>query len=171
MLTFLKLEAVNDNLVDAWANRPRIDRSGDPPPRPWVARLDSVCSRYGWCRVFLDGKKNYRTANARGSRGVWIEFYLDEGVYQVQRLTAKGRPTRHYIAVENGKQREILEQEAVECVLVKSILALTSLKRRQAGLNGVSTDFPPCVLASLAGKIAQSCSTVLEKSRAAEGGD
>lgn len=71
-------------------------------PRPWVARLDGPCPRFGMARTFLDALNDWsgadRTCSGR-RRGVVACFSLRGGaVYEVSRL--RGRSSKRHVARE-----------------------------------------------------------------------
>lgn len=62
------------------------------------------------------GQYDFSRANGVGSRGVWLNYALDEGVYHVtERLTwANGR--KRFVLSEAGEIRTITLEEAKRCL-------------------------------------------------------
>lgn len=83
---------------------------------PWVARITGLCNKYGLKREFMRGQKDYSLANSVGSRGVYVYYPLDPGIYEVnERLTWK-RVRRYFIQVQNAEITEIT-REQVLCLI------------------------------------------------------
>lgn len=79
-------------------------------PKPWVARIDGVDSKYGLARTFVDRLNDYRTAHRAHSGntyGVVAAFPLHEGgLYEVSRLrgsSSKRHVSREFLIVDGGK--------------------------------------------------------------------
>lgn len=73
--------------------------------RPWVAEVTGLCPRFGLSRDFLHGKKDYRRANSKGSRGVYIYYRLKPGrVYEVNEWRGWRDLDRHFCRVEGGNR-------------------------------------------------------------------
>ena len=121
----LKLEAIGDNVTyEASMCRKhgvpyRARRSIDIPRRPWVARITGYNSRFGLHREFLTGQRDYTRANGPGSRGIFLYYFLDDGLYEVNELVTWSRTRRYFLRVERGQAEEITTQEAAEtCLLI-----------------------------------------------------
>lgn len=63
--------------------------------RPWVARLDGPCPRYGYRRRFLRPYIDYTEANSAGTRGVIYRWILDAGQFYEARYPAALRRMEH----------------------------------------------------------------------------
>lgn len=87
------------NAIRAFVRSKHIDRRLVRAccPRPWVADVTNGS------RVFVKGFTDYSNANADGTRGVKIVFFLDEGrVYEVCQPDPPGKPERYRCTVRDG---------------------------------------------------------------------
>lgn len=119
MRTTLKLECIGDNHVQEWRNACRFMggilnggsmRGG--PPRPWVAKITMDGDQIK--RTFLRGQKDYSEANSVGSRGVYLYFHLEMGLYDVFSLETWKRSRRYFLKVEeSGETKELEKEEAI----------------------------------------------------------
>jgi len=50
---------------------------------PWVARIVGTDSRYGFVREFVNAQKDYSQANSVGSRGIFLHYFLEPGLYEI----------------------------------------------------------------------------------------
>ena len=79
--------------------------------KPWVA-LILKSETYGYDREFLIGKLDYSRANSKGSRGVYLVYYLREGgVYEVFSFSSWKSQTRSFVTVVDGDVVEINKDE------------------------------------------------------------
>lgn len=115
----LALEYIGENHVAhaAWM-QVQIAATGAPMayfrtglPKPWVARITGRDPVYGYARQFMRGQKDYSQANSIGSRGVYLYYALESGVYEVNRRVSWKRSRRYFIRVEDAQIAEIDEQE------------------------------------------------------------
>lgn len=131
MIATLRLEAIGDNLVSTGGIARRDIRyvlkklsrlpfeqrvaALSPARRPWVARLNGLDRSYGFARTFLHGNRDYREANALGSRGIWVTFVLHTGyVYEVQELLSWRDERRFFCRVDPaGKVVEMTRDEVL----------------------------------------------------------
>lgn len=93
----------------AWASR----------PRPWVARLIALDSRWIFRREFVKGVPDYSVARKSGGRGIYFYFALAPGFYEVYRPVSwnERRDERFFIRVtEQGDVIDISKQEVIECL-------------------------------------------------------
>lgn len=159
--TLLRLEARDDHIWHRYRNEPRKwPEWKEKPPRPWVARLTGLDTRYGYSRDFIDGQKDYSKANRCGSRGVFLEWALEPGIYEIKEFTGKKNHTRRYFAKVDGQITEIDESEARRWLLENAVWELASSTPPDAESLSASISFLESVLASLAAKIPPSCSTL-----------
>lgn len=127
MKAVLELEVIGDNL---YAYR-RMVREGkaDPQPRqtaqadklapkgtrPWVARITGLDAHYGLSREFVRfQQKDYTQANSVGSRGVFVYYTLDPGVYEVNERVTWQKTRRYFIRVDSDTITEITREEVLE---------------------------------------------------------
>lgn len=82
---------------------------------PWVARM--YRDRDGRVRpAFLQGKRDYGSANSKCTRGVMLNFVLEENeLYWVHELTSWSSHARYHVAVSpDGSVYKLTEKEAQE---------------------------------------------------------
>lgn len=85
--------------------------------RPWVARLTGLDARFGFARTFQRGQKDYSEANSVGSRGVYLHFPLEMGLYEVFALVTWTRSRRYFIRVDaDAAITEISKEEVIRCL-------------------------------------------------------
>lgn len=83
---------------------------------PWVACLTGLCDKFGFKRKFQTYYKDYSRANSTGSRGIYIYFALDPGVYEIHERTTWKRTRRYFVRVENMQIAEITREKAIRCL-------------------------------------------------------
>lgn len=77
------------------------------PPSAWCAQITGRDKVFRYARKFLPFKKDYSSANSKGSRGVMAVYVLDEGrVYDV-----KEHRDRYFCAVKDWEVVKIDESE------------------------------------------------------------
>lgn len=118
----LKLEAIGDHVVYErrmcrrhgvpWAPKRAIEYAVTPP---WVARLVGLTER-GFAREFVRGRRDYTEATGTGSRGIWVHYLLDDGLYEVNEPVAFGKARRYFLLVQGGAARELTMREAKGCL-------------------------------------------------------
>lgn len=89
---------------------------GNKRPRmPWVAHITGKDPKFRFKRNFLKSKWQRRDANSKQSRGVILEFKIEENkLYQVNGFTS-WRCRDQYFCVLNGKSIiRLTEEEALE---------------------------------------------------------
>jgi len=82
---------------------------------PWVARMYKDLD--GRVRpAFLTGKRDYSGANSKQTRGVMLNFILEENeIYWVNELTSWSSHARYHVAVStDGSVYRLTEEEAQE---------------------------------------------------------
>ena len=52
--------------------------------KPWVARITGTDPKFGLARDFVNGVADYSRSNRPGTRGVYLSFDLDDGIYEVK---------------------------------------------------------------------------------------
>lgn len=104
---WLKLEAIGDD-QSALLGRGSMG---------WVAQLFGTSPRHGFQRSFLNGVKDYTNANSKGSRGVTLEFMLEDGpIYEVFERFTWHRSGRYFLRIEQGVRRLMTEDEVRACL-------------------------------------------------------
>lgn len=134
----LELEAIGDDRVSYLRAARRGLVPSDPRReeraleltggrRPWVAELTGLDARSGFARRFLVPKRDYRSANGVGSRGVWLCYLLDEGnLYEIHRLVTWKRSEHTYVRVVDGALISITQEGAIRCLSARLASASTS---------------------------------------------
>lgn len=120
LLTAFRLEAVGD---DAWRQKRTAQRAGQQyvplktrdlnPERPWIAHLNGLSARYEFDRGFLRGNVDYREADKRGSRGVYLYFNLPPGLYEVYERLDHYKSKRYFARVADLKIAEVSKREVL----------------------------------------------------------
>jgi hypothetical protein len=89
---------------------------GPPIRRPWVARVVGKHASGKLNRVFLEGSKDNKHSNSKGSRGVNLCFILETNyLYEVRRHLSWRSSKQYFCAVtELGDVVELSEKEAME---------------------------------------------------------
>jgi hypothetical protein len=126
MRAVLRLEVIGENYRQAYRQadicrmpmRRYVDilRYGRRGLRPWVARLIGLNEQFGFEREFLGGARDYRDADALGSRGIYEYYALADGLYEVNEIVRLGEAHRYFIRVANEAITEIDRKEAVRCL-------------------------------------------------------
>lgn len=123
MLFGFGLEAVRDDMAQDDIDREKYTGVRYPAairtPIPWVAQILGLCPQYEFRRQFLRGKKDYRKADKRFRRGVWVYWQLPAGLYEAQEVEpAHPRPVgnRFFFRVENQSIRRISRKEVIACL-------------------------------------------------------
>lgn len=127
LLYAFRLESVGD---DAWQRQRQARLSGHlytpsrvrdlHPERPWVAHINGLCPRYEFHRGFLRGRVDYREADKRGSRGVYLYFGLPPGIYEVYERQDHYRSRRYFARVADLAMPEISKREALQWLAGRS---------------------------------------------------
>lgn len=72
-----------------------------------MAYLNGLCPRYEFHRGFLRGKVDYRDADKRGTRGVYLYFQLPPGLYEVLERQDHYHSRRYFARVADLRMCEI----------------------------------------------------------------
>lgn len=113
--------------------------------RPWIARITGTDPTYGLARTFLEGQIDYSQANSVGSRGVYLHFFLEDGVYEVSEHVSWKRTRRYFIVVHNIQVSEIPREEVLSYLDQVSTSPTKELKtatEESVFLNKKRTLFP-----------------------------
>lgn len=81
--------------------------------KPWVARIVGLDPKFGLARQFVKGEKCYLEANAVGSRGVFMHYELENGIYDVHDLVSWSRSRRYFLRVAGESSVEIEREEVM----------------------------------------------------------
>lgn len=86
-------------------------------PLPWAARITGPDDRWGFKREFVHGIRDYTFGQEHHTRGVYLYFFLDPGLYEVYRPTSWKHEERYFIKVDDlGKLSRISREEITECL-------------------------------------------------------
>jgi hypothetical protein len=89
------------------------------PSRAWCAEIMGRDTHYGLARRFLPRKKDYRTSNRVGSRGVIAYYVLESGhVYEVSAPLSWHRIDRYFCRVTDDGVIVRLSQEEFDTWLM-----------------------------------------------------
>jgi hypothetical protein len=116
MLAVLELEFIGENhdaycrLMAKQAKACGVDL-GYRSQRPWVARITGFDPVFGLARAFVRGQIDYSRANSVGSRGVYLYFPLNDGMYEVNKHLTWAKNRRYFIRVEGMQITEITKEE------------------------------------------------------------
>lgn len=93
----------------------------DAPRRSWCAEIIGHDPRYGYARRFLSCKRDYRTANSVGSRGVYKYYILESGhIYEVSSPLSWRKVDRYFCRVADDGSIIRLSQDEVDACLQRS---------------------------------------------------
>jgi len=124
MLAVIKLEAIGDDyfaykrskertverrMTNAWKMAAREGPC-------WVAQITGTHPKYGFARKFVRGQRDYAQANSAGSRGIFIYYPLEPGIYEVHERLTWAKSRRYFIRAENAEFHEITREEVIECL-------------------------------------------------------
>ena len=124
--TVIKLEARGDNMrqrVNFYvrSTNEQVPGLGDylfgdgmPSPPCWCAKITGRHADYKWAREFQKGKKDYSQANSAGSRGVYVWYFLEPGIYQTHERISWTRSSRHFLEVTDGGEIKYIDEKDVE---------------------------------------------------------
>lgn len=110
MKASLKIEAIGDDTEQFITHIRKLSRSlardfiGEIPRRSWCAEIAGRDERFGYRRVFLRYKRDYRESNSKGSRGVYKFYILESGhIYEVSAPKSWRHVDRYFCKVtEDG---------------------------------------------------------------------
>jgi len=132
MYASLRLEVIDDNvrgrirLFQAMCREAKlgvIATAFNPPPnRPWVARITGLDEKYGLKREFESGRMDYREANSVGSRGVYINYMLDDAyIYDVSERVSRRSRDRRFCRFEMGREIRMTKEDVTEWLKSKGL--------------------------------------------------
>lgn len=123
MKASLKIEAIGDDTEQFIARVRKQSRSlardfvGDIPRRSWCAEIVGRDPRYGYQRVFLRCRRDYRETNSKGSRGVYKFYILESGhIYEVSAPKSWRHVDRYFCKVTEDGTIERLAQDNLVAV-------------------------------------------------------
>jgi hypothetical protein len=92
--------------------------------RPWVARINGLDEEGRFVRDFIKPLKDYANANSVGSRGIYHNYLLDSGLFEIYSPRTWNRDDRYFALIENGQLREMS--------MIEAMPLLTSLSDQRA---------------------------------------
>lgn len=127
MKATISLEAIGDDVNQYFRLQRTILNDGAPglgdavigeiKQRHWCAKLTGLDSKYGFRREFVKGRKDYSRANSIGSRGIYVWYILDPGMYEVSSPETMRRTRRYFLRVNyDGTTNEISREEVELCL-------------------------------------------------------
>jgi hypothetical protein len=86
-------------------------------PLPWAARLLGIDPRWGFRREFVNGIRDYTHGQEHHSRGVWLYFFLEPGLYETYRPISWRHDERKFwhVSIE-GELSEIDKEKMAQCL-------------------------------------------------------
>jgi len=107
----LAIEAIGDDVTQKFGQFGFRGWSG------WVAQLFGSCPEKRFQRAFLKSSRSYEKANATGSRGVRLNYFLESGpIYEVYARTTWRASDRYFCRIVGGHMVRMTEQEVRECL-------------------------------------------------------
>lgn len=128
MLTMVKIELFNDNLTQHFEFNKRLANHlfpgvgeivfGKYQSSFFVAEIIGVDYKYTFKRLFINGKKDYSNSNSKGSRGIFMYYFLDSSkIYDIKRQVSWKKTERFYCKFNNnGEVVKITEDEVFKCI-------------------------------------------------------
>lgn len=87
------------------------------PARCWIAQIFGADGHGGWARAFVHGVKDYSSANSKGSRGIAVTFFLEEGpIYEVSSPLSWKSIDRYFLRIVDGSPLRMAKSEVEECL-------------------------------------------------------
>lgn len=81
--------------------------------KPWVARIDGECHKYGLSRSFVDEYMDSTGANKTGDRGIFLFFAVNEGeLYECGYYRTSTKYSRYFFFHDGDCFVEIDKREA-----------------------------------------------------------
>lgn len=107
----LSIEAIGDDIAQQFGRYGFRGWSG------WVAQLFGSCPQKRWQRSFLKGSRDYTKSNSIGSRGVTINYFLEQGpIYEVNARTSWKSLDRYFLRITDSVAVRMTEDELRECL-------------------------------------------------------
>jgi len=107
----LALEAIGDDTDKL------LRRFGGGPPRQAVAQIMGSHGRGGWARAYLLGARDYSRANSTGSRGIMVNYQLEEGpIYWVAEPKTWHQTERYFLRIIDAHRIRMTEEEVRTCL-------------------------------------------------------
>lgn len=86
-------------------------------PRAWVAQIMGMDGRGNPVRAYLAGNKDYSSSNSVGSRGIFLNYQLQQGlIYEISSPQSWRHTDRYFIRIVAGQIVRLTRQEVEECL-------------------------------------------------------
>ena len=124
MKALLKIEAIGENTfqsIDRYRCFGAMADIFSVPKSYWVAKIIGFCIEYdGLKREFVKGNRDYAKANSKGTRGIYVSYFLDPGYYEVKHKTS-WKHTEKYLCIvtEAGEIIKMDKLDVERCLLKK----------------------------------------------------
>jgi len=110
MKALLKIELIGYGRWKKFQNLPFPSLLGQMKKYWWVAKILGYDEKYNYSREFIKGQLDYSESNSKGTRGVYLYYFLDPGIYEVKKPTSWYASDRYFILSEHGKIKKISEE-------------------------------------------------------------
>jgi hypothetical protein len=98
-----------------YSSSPKIRVAGQEL-KTWVAEITGI-SGGGFAKKMLKGFCDFTNANSVGSRGITVNYILQDGkLYEVEQQTGWSRCRHYFCKAEKGEVVEIEPKEAIQCL-------------------------------------------------------
>ena len=124
MKACIKIEAIGENIfqsIDRYRCFGTMADIFSVPKSYWVAKITGYCSEFdGFKREFVHGNRDYAKANSKGSRGIYVTYFLNPGLYEVKHKTSWKNTERYFCMVtEEGEIIKMDKPDIEKCLLKK----------------------------------------------------
>lgn len=122
MKACIKIEAIGENTfqsIDRYRCYGRMADIFSVPKSYWVAKITGHCDFDGFKREFVKGNRDYAKANSKGTRGIYVSYFLDPGVYEVKHKTSWKHTERYFCIVTDSGEIIKIDKFEVEKWLKK----------------------------------------------------
>ena len=85
--------------------------------KPWVAQITGTCPKFGLAREFIKPNSDYSRSNSKGSRGIYISYFLTHGcIYEVFSFVSWRSTDRYFCIPDEDGIKRISKDEVLECL-------------------------------------------------------
>jgi hypothetical protein len=82
--------------------------------RYWVAKINGLDKKYGLAREFIRPEEDYSKSNSKGTRGVYLNYFLEYGsLYEVSSPESWTSTDRYFLEITDDGEKKRLEKEMV----------------------------------------------------------
>jgi hypothetical protein len=84
----------------------------------WVALITGLDDKYTFARDFLSPKTDYSDSNSKGSRGIYLNFFLNYGhIYEVSAQKSWRSIDKYFLHIDNQGVKKIMnKEEVIKCL-------------------------------------------------------